>query len=237
MGRPATAPSGWWRLLLAVLGLGLMVLVARRWAGPYLSGDAVKGLVAQAGLWAPAAFVLLYTVRPLLFMPASVLTVTAGLVWGPMLGTAYTAAGATAGAWVAFFLARRLGREFVARRLRGRFAIIDRLAAEQGLSVILSLRLVPLFPFDAVSYAAGLTGVRTGPFVLATLVGALPGTLAYAYLGASLGGGPRQWGRGCSRLAGAGAGALGVPLVQPAPGSVRSVMTRTRAGMNAVGGT
>jgi uncharacterized membrane protein YdjX (TVP38/TMEM64 family) len=189
----------WWlRLGTAVAALavlGVFALAGRHYLHDDFSVAGIQAVLVAVGFWAPLLFMVAYALRPLVLLPASVLTISAGLIWGPVLGTVYTVIGATASAVVAFLLARTLGREFVARRAKGKLgAVVERLTREEGFKVVFSLRLIPLFPYDVISYASGLTAVRLGPYFAASLIGTIPASFAFAYLGASLdGGGWREW--------------------------------------------
>jgi uncharacterized membrane protein YdjX (TVP38/TMEM64 family) len=118
------------------------------------------------------------------FVPASLLTLAAGAVFGVARGTLLVAAGATLGASAAFLLARYAARDAVARRLadRPRFAALDRAVGAEGRKLVFLLRLSPVFPFGLLNYALGLTRVRFVDYLIAS-VGMLPGTLLYVYSG------------------------------------------------------
>lgn len=152
----------------------------------------VRGAVAASGIWAPVLFVLLtgaVTVTP---VPRTVFTVAAGVLFGSAAGVLLAVMGTVLAATVAFWLVRLVGARFVERHadrpaVRWIRARLDR----SGLLAVLSLRLVPMVPFFALNYAAGLSGVRFGPYVLGTLIGILPGTVAVVVLGdAATGGSP-----------------------------------------------
>jgi uncharacterized membrane protein YdjX (TVP38/TMEM64 family) len=124
-------------------------------------------------------------VATVLLMPASVLTLGAGFAWGPVYGSLLVVVASNLGALAAFLLGRTALREQVARRIAGqpRFAAVDAAVAERGFRVVLLLRLSPLFPFNLLNYALGLTRVRPRDYVLASFLGMLPGTVLYVYLG------------------------------------------------------
>lgn len=145
-----------------------------------------ESVLVSWGKWAPFLFVVLYTARPLFFMPSGVFALTAGLVFGTLWGTVYTIIGAAGGSCLAFLLARQLGRDWVGRRLRGRLGVIDRVTDDNGFKVILLLRLVPVLPFDVVSYGAGLTNIPFLSYLAATVLGITPLTVVFVYLGQSL---------------------------------------------------
>lgn len=142
-----------------------------------------------AGL-GPAGYVLyalVYAVCVVLFIPASILTLGAGATFGVIRGTIVVVIGATIGATLAFIVARTIARrriEAVAASDR-RFRALDRAIATEGAKIVLLVRLAVVFPFTYTNYAFGLTGVRVVPYALATLVGIVPGTLAFVYIGAA----------------------------------------------------
>lgn len=166
-----------------VLGLALAALLLQLsgWDGP----EQLRRAVDDAGPWGPALYVLGYALLVLVPTPASVLTILGGALFGLVEGVALAWLGAVLGAVGGFALGRRLGRPAVDRLLGGRLAAADRLLTDHGLSAVLAARLVPVLPFTALNYAAGLVGVRWRPYVVGSALGMLPGATAYAALGAS----------------------------------------------------
>jgi uncharacterized membrane protein YdjX (TVP38/TMEM64 family) len=148
--------------------------------------------VAAIGPAAPAGFVLLYAVVKLVPLPKNVLTVIAGLLFGLVGGTVLTLLGALLGAVAAFGLGRVLGREAVERITGRRAARLDDLLRRRGFLAVVRVRLVPVLPFTAINYAAGLTAVRNRDYLIGTALGIIPGTIAYASLGA-YGTSPGSW--------------------------------------------
>ena len=136
------------------------------------------------GPWGPAAFVVGYAVAVVAFVPGFVLTLAAGAIFGLVEGTIVVLVGATLGSTAAFVVSRYLARDAVARKVEGdrRFRAIDRAIERQGRRIVLLLRLSPIFPFNLLNYALGLTRVRLADYVVASL-GMLPGTLLYVYSG------------------------------------------------------
>ncbi|MBO2945227.1 TVP38/TMEM64 family protein [Paenibacillus sp. F411] len=151
-----------------------------------LSPSTIQAWMLSLGWAAPVIYIALYTLRPLILFPASLLSVAGGLAFGPLWGTVYTIAGAVMGAAVAFMAARMLGKRLVKKEWKGQWSKVQQQLEERGFVYVVVLRLIPLFPFDLISYAAGASKVRLLPFVLGTLVGIIPGTFAYNFLGASL---------------------------------------------------
>jgi uncharacterized membrane protein YdjX (TVP38/TMEM64 family) len=140
----------------------------------------VEGL----GFWGPLVFAAGYAVATVAMVPGSLLTLAAGAVFG--LGTGFVTVfiGASTGATLAFLVSRYVARSWVEQKLEGhdRFVSIDRAIGRQGLKIAVLLRLSPLFPFNLLNYALGLTRISLGDYVLAHL-GMLPGTLLYVYYG------------------------------------------------------
>jgi uncharacterized membrane protein YdjX (TVP38/TMEM64 family) len=172
----------------AVAGLaviGALVLGGRTLIGPLQQFAAwVQGL----GIWGPVVFVLGYAVATVAFAPGSVLTLAAGALFGLVSGTIYTLAGATLGASLAFLVARYVARRAVERKIAGnqRFQAIDRAVGREGFKIVALLRLSPVFPFNLLNYALGLTRVRFWDYFAAS-VAMLPGTLLYVYYGKAAG--------------------------------------------------
>ncbi|MBU8763724.1 TVP38/TMEM64 family protein [Micrococcus luteus] len=150
-----------------------------------LSPEGIRAWMLSFGWAAPVLFILIYTVRPLILFPASILSLAGGLAFGPVWGTVYTIVGATMGAVLSFWLARLLGKKFVQVKLKEKWGKVKKQLQHKGFLYILLLRLIPIFPFDLVSYAAGVSKVKFTAFLFGTLLGIIPGTFAYNFLGSS----------------------------------------------------
>ncbi|MGC2517875.1 MAG: VTT domain-containing protein [Burkholderiales bacterium] len=174
-------PNNVARVALALaLAAGLLLAFANRGA---LAGDALHRWLAEAGVWAPLAFIALYAAATVFFVPGSVLTLAAGALFGPVLGTFYSLTGATLGATLAFLVARHLAADWAARRAGGRLKQLIEGVEAEGWRFVAFVRLVPLFPFNLVNYALGLTRIPLLAYTAASFVCMLPGAFAYAYLG------------------------------------------------------
>jgi len=119
------------------------------------------------------------------FLPGSVLTLGIGFLFGVVQGTIITSVASTLGACVAFWVGRTVARDWVGHRVAGnaKFAAIDEAVGRQGFKMVLLTRLSPVFPFNLLNYAFGLTKVRFRDYALASWIGMLPGTIMYVYLG------------------------------------------------------
>lgn len=134
--------------------------------------------------WGPAVFVLGYAVLTLSPVPKNVLSIGAGVVFGFSGGIGLVVAAALLGATAAFWLGRWLGREAVENFTGARVEKLDRVLRRRGFAAVIGVRLVPLLPFTAINYLAGLTSVPWWPYLLGTALGILPGTISYVTLGA-----------------------------------------------------
>jgi uncharacterized membrane protein YdjX (TVP38/TMEM64 family) len=143
--------------------------------------------VQGAGLWGALLFGLAYVPAAVLFVPASVLTLGAGFVFGVAKGAVIVSLGSTAGAAAAFVVARTAGHDWIVGRM-ARYPAVDavgRAVESEAFKVVFLTRLSPLFPFNLLNYAFGLSSVPFKTYVLASWIGMLPGTLMYIYLGSA----------------------------------------------------
>ena len=145
--------------------------------------------ISGLGSTAPLVFIPLYVVACVLFIPGSILTLGAGFLFGVVRGSIYASVAATLGATSAFLIGRYFAREWVAARLANypKFKAVDEAVGREGWKIVALTRLSPVFPFNLLNYAFGLTNVRVRDYVLASWVGMLPGTILYVYLGSLAG--------------------------------------------------
>jgi uncharacterized membrane protein YdjX (TVP38/TMEM64 family) len=180
------------KLAVLVAVLGGAVLVAR-WAGleRYTDLGALAGAVRRAREvpFAPLLFVVAYAVIAAFGLPALALTLAGGAIFGVGLGLALNWAGATLGAVGGYLLARALGRDAVSRLLGRHASRLDQLASAHGFATIFRLRLIPVVPFNALNFGAGLAGVPLRAYAAGTALGIVPGTFVYTYFADSLLGG------------------------------------------------
>ncbi|MGA9230717.1 MAG: TVP38/TMEM64 family protein, partial [Exiguobacterium oxidotolerans] len=149
--------------------------------------EALSNWILAQGFPGMLLYVLAYTIRPLVFFPASLLTMFGGYTYGPWLGTLLDVIGAGTGSLLSFWIARLLGRRAVEKIIgTGKLTVFDDRIASNGFTVVLLVRLIPLFPFDAISYASGLSKIKFKQFALASYLGIIPGAFVYNNIGASL---------------------------------------------------
>ena len=179
--RDATGRS---RLLLGAAIL-VAVIVAATTLPVTTSLLAFVDWVRGAGPSGMALFVAAYVAACILFVPGSILTLGAGFAYGVAVGAPLVWVSANLGAGAAFLLGRTVAREAIARRVatNAKFAAIDRAVGREGLKIVLLTRLSPAFPFSLLNYAYGLTQVGFRDYMLGSLVGMIPGTVMYVYLG------------------------------------------------------
>ena len=171
-----------------LIRIGIFILLAAGIAAAVIYRDAMNAeqlerWLADAGPAAPLLFMLIYILGTVFFLPGSVLTLAGGALFGPAWGTFYNLTGATLGAMLSFLAARYLASEQVAKRTGGRLKQLINGVENEGWRFVAFTRLVPLFPFNLLNYALGLTKISFIQYSLATYLCMLPGALAYTWLG------------------------------------------------------
>lgn len=176
--------------LRALLGLGLVAALAV--AFQHLS---VQMLLQNALLWVKnlgatgvIAFIIIYNLATVLFIPGSLLTLGGGALYGVFWGSLYVILAATLGATAAFLIGRYFARGWVSRKVQQypKFQAVDSAVAQSGLKIVLLTRLSPVFPFNLLNYAFGVTRVSLKDYMLGS-IGMIPGTVMYVYLGSLAG--------------------------------------------------
>ncbi len=167
---------------IALVGVAMEAAVALplgAWAGELVEG--IRG----AGVLGLVVYAVAYVAAALLLLPGSLLTLGAGFAYGPLYGTLLVSPVSVAAASAAFLLGRSAARPWIQKRVEAdpRFAAIDAAIGRNGFKIVSLLRLSPVFPFNLLNYALGLTRVGFRDFVLGSFVGMLPGTILYVYLG------------------------------------------------------
>lgn len=173
------------RIAVGAIAFLLLYLLARE-AGSYV--PAVAQWVDTLGFWGPFAFILIYALAVVGFVPGALLTLAGGAIFDLVEGSLYVFIAAVLGSTSAFLIARYLARRAIERKIEGnaRFRAIDHAVGEQGLKIVFLLRLSPAFPFNFLNYALGLSRVTLRDYVLASF-GMIPGTILYVYYGKLIG--------------------------------------------------
>lgn len=167
-------------LLLAVIIAGTTLVVIFREA---IDATALEAWVKDAGAVGPILFMLIYALGTVFFLPGSIITLLGGALFGPVLGTCYNLTGATLGATLAFLVARYLASNWVEQKTGGRLKQLKQGVEGEGWRFVAFVRLVPLFPFNLLNYALGLTRIKLSHYIIASYLCMLPGAIAYTYLG------------------------------------------------------
>lgn len=169
------------RILLAGVVIAGMILafVYRESFSP----EALAGWLTGLGWIAPVVFMACYALATVFFLPGFVFTLAGGVLFGPFFGTIYNLTGATIGATLAFLLARYVAHDWVSRRSGKQLSRLVEGVRNEGWRFVAFVRLVPLFPFNLLNYALGLTGIRLSHYVVATFIFMAPGGAAYTYVG------------------------------------------------------
>jgi uncharacterized membrane protein YdjX (TVP38/TMEM64 family) len=167
---------------LLILGLAICIGFAIVYRD-YFDAAALEVWIKDAGVLAPIVFMLIYALVTVLFLPGSVITLAGGALFGPVLGTFYNLTGATLGAVLAFLISRYLASDWIEDKAGGKARQLIKGVEGEGWRFVAFVRLVPLFPFNLLNYALGLTRIRFLHYLIATYVFMLPGAIAYTYLG------------------------------------------------------
>jgi|SRR3989338_100408 len=143
----------------------------------------LKSWIQAQGAWAPFIYIVLYSCAVVFALPGSVLTLLGGLIFGIFWGVVLVTLSANLGALLAFWVARFLGRDVASKLLRGRIQNLNEGIGQHGFYVVLWTRLIPIFPFNVLNYAFGLTDVKTKDYFFGNILGMFPGTFVYVSLG------------------------------------------------------
>ena len=169
------------RVALAILLAAVMLWVMMHRG--QLDVAALEVQIGNLGLLAPLGFMVVFALATVLFVPGVVFSLIGGALFGPFWGTLYNLLGASLGATLAFLAARYIASDWVARKSAGRLKQLIAGVEAEGWRFVALTRLVPLFPFNLLNYALGLTRIRLAHYVIATLICMAPGAAAYTWLG------------------------------------------------------
>ncbi|MCK4863905.1 MAG: VTT domain-containing protein [Gammaproteobacteria bacterium] len=165
-------------LLLLVAGIAVAIIYREQF-----DANALESWVKDAGSAGPIVFMLIYIIGTVFFLPGSVLTLAGGALFGPVYGAFYNLTAATIGAMISFIAARYLAHDWVEKKTGGRMKQLKQGVEGEGWKFVAFVRLVPLFPFNILNYALGLTKIKFSHYSIATYIFMLPGAIAYTYLG------------------------------------------------------
>jgi uncharacterized membrane protein YdjX (TVP38/TMEM64 family) len=169
--------------ILLVLLVFVLVIASK-----YLNlGEILRDIlerIESLGYWGPISFIIIYNLATILFIPGSILTLGGGVIYGALWGSIYVLIAATIGAIAAFAIGRYLSRNWVAQQMarHPKFKAIEEAVTHSGFKIVLLTRLCPIFPFNLLNYAFGVTQVSLKDYILGS-IGMVPGTVMYVYLG------------------------------------------------------
>ena len=178
--------SPWFKLISIVAVLTILFLTLRFFGVDFsaITVESFKEKINSFGIWGPVIYIILYVLRPLILFPATIFSASAGVIWG-LQGLLYLLIGANLSAIAEFIIARYFAREAVERLIKGKFRQIDQAVEKNGFMTVLFVRLIPNVAWDIQNLALGLTKVKFRDYILATLIGILPGSFALVYFGSS----------------------------------------------------
>ena len=183
----AQPQRGWLKLAILAVVVALIALVHFSGAAQYLERDRLRQLIQAGGIWGPLIYMLIYTVAPALFLPGLPITIVGGILFGPFWGVVFTITSATLGACVAFLISRYVARDMIARKIRSpRWRQLDAAVERHGWKVVAFTRLIPLFPFNLLNYALGLTRIGFWTYAITTFFTMLPACIAFIVFSSSL---------------------------------------------------
>lgn len=175
------------RFLFLMLIIGAIFAVRVTDATRYLEQETLRQWIQSYGSLAPVTYMLVYTVAPALLLPGLPITIVGGILFGPFWGVVYTITSSSAGACLAFLVSRYIARDWIASKLKGpRWHRLDEGVERHGWKIVAFTRLIPLFPFNLLNYAFGLTKVKFVHYAAATFIFMLPACIAYIVFSSSL---------------------------------------------------
>ena len=172
------------KIVLSVIIIFIITSIIYNILNMDISPNDIQKYITSFGKLAPLIYIVMFALVPLTLFPDSILAIGGGLIFGLYKGYIYTLIGALIGASLSFYISRKLGRNFVKKITKEKLDYIEKMINSKGFFVILLLRLIPLFPFDVISYGAGLTNIKYRDFVFATIIGTVPGILVFTNIGA-----------------------------------------------------
>lgn len=171
------------KILILILIISFIAICYKCGIFKNYDSNSIKDYINSFGILAPIIYIIMFTLVPLTLFPDSILAVSGGMAFGLFYGTIYTTIGAVFGATLSFFMARYLGRDFVNKLVHGKGKWFEDGVEKRGFFIVLMLRLIPLVPFDIISYGAGLSKIKFKDFLFGTVIGIIPGVLIFTNIG------------------------------------------------------
>lgn len=169
-------------IIPVMIGFILYLFMRNGWHNP-IDVDKIQEIVESFGVWGGLVFLIIASIRPFLFIPSPVLFLMGGILYGWIIGSILNLVGLLIGALLCHILAGRFQGFFV--KLVGSKYIdkLEQLKGRETIRALFMMRVTPGFPFDPISYGAGLTGINRHDFLLGTFLGSTPKVFLYGFLG------------------------------------------------------
>lgn len=173
--------------IISLVFLGVLIFIVYFFRNDIIivvnNPEALKYVLKSFKNFEIPVYLFISAVRSVFFIPAGALAVVSGITFGTFLGTLLTCTGVTLSGIVAFYISRYLGRDYIKKLLKGKLDKIDAKLKNKGMMYIAVLRMIPIFPFDAISYVSGIANIKIIDFTIGTFIGSIPGSFVYTYLG------------------------------------------------------
>ncbi|HAC63069.1 MAG TPA: TVP38/TMEM64 family protein [Cyanothece sp. UBA12306] len=162
---------------IVITGIGVLLIGG-------IDPEKLQAWLNKMGIWAPIIYIILYIIATLLILPSTPLNLSGGALFGTWWGTLWTTVAAILAAVIAFAFTRTMGREYIARKLAGKWEAMDAEMHHGGFFYMFAIRLLPIIPYGIVNFAAGLTSIRFRDYFLGTAIGTVPGIVPFVMMGA-----------------------------------------------------
>ena len=169
-------------IALVLIGFALGAYFTRK--GFHLTPESFKAFVLSLGILGPIIYIAIFVIRPLFLIPSIALFIGGGLAFGPVLGPAYASFGAALGGTVGFWFSRKMGHDYVIKKLKLGAEVID--STKFSFSVVFLLSLLPIMPVTVINYGAGLSTMKFRNYIVAHILGITPRAFAYGFFGSTL---------------------------------------------------
>ncbi|MCX7883813.1 MAG: TVP38/TMEM64 family protein [Caloramator sp.] len=170
-------------LFFLLILIGIVIFFRKDISSVTKNPQLFRNFIKSYGNLAIPIYLMLSSIRSLFLLPAGVFAIASGITFGTFLGTILTCIGVTMSGIVAFLISRYAGRSFAIKLFGDRIETIENKIKNKGTLYIAALRMVPIFPFDAISYVSGLSNIKFMSFAFGTFIGSVPGAFVYTYLG------------------------------------------------------
>jgi uncharacterized membrane protein YdjX (TVP38/TMEM64 family) len=184
-------PRFWLKVIFLIASVLILIAVSQKLNISVRFSNLLQSTllwVKMLGTMGAIAFIVIYNLATILFVPASILTLGGGAIYGVVWGSIYVFVAATLGAIFAFLIGRYFARGWFSEKIRNNmtFRAIDAAVAIDGFKIVLLTRLSPIFPFNMLNYVFGFTRVALKDYILGS-IGMIPATIMYVYLGSLIG--------------------------------------------------